>query len=380
MVSERSSRGEASPCTRGLTTKRSVAKDSLAPVFIRPARGVVSIMQRASFDPRGSADEKILPGMMKAAYLNGSYTIDSLVIGELAIPAPRAGEVLVRVYATALTPTELQWIPTFRARSGGPRPFPIVLGHEFSGVIAAVGSGVTDVADGEAVYGLNDWHANGAQAEYCVTPASAIALKPRSLDFVQAAATPISALTAWQALIVRSQLRRGETTLIHGAAGAVGLFAVQVAHLCGARVIATASAANAELVRSLGADEVIDYQKIRFDEVVREVDVIFDPIGGETLERSWAVLRSGGRLVTIAAGSEQLTEPRVRDAFLLVAPDRAELTAIGTAIDAGRLRVFVDAEYPLFRAREAYASAMRGGGRGKTVLRVSAEPGEPATR
>ena len=305
--------------------------------------------------------------------LNSKSGPEALTLAELPRPRPGVGEVLVRVHATALTPTELQWLPTFTARSGGPRAFPIVLGHEFSGVIAEVNGEVGDLEVGDEIYGMNDWFSNGAQAEYCVSPAAMIALKPRSLDHVQAAVVPISALTAWQALMVRSRLRCGQTVLIHGAAGAVGIFAVQIARQAGAHVIVTASAANREWLGSLGADEFVDYHATRFEDVVRDVDVVLDTQGGDTLARSWQVLKAGGSLVTIAAQSEQTPDRRTREAFLLVEANRPQLAAISTAIEAGRYQVFVAAEFPLAMAREAYASAGKGG-RGKTVLSVISGP------
>ena len=307
---------------------------------------------------------------MKAIYLNQKAGPESLVAGELPQPAPNPGEVLIKVHATAITPTELQWYPTFNTASGEPRSFPIVLSHEFSGVVEAPGSGVADFKVGDAVFGLNDWFANGAQAEFCVAPASALALKPRLLDHAQSAVVPISALTAWQGLLGKAGVQPGQRVLIHGAAGAVGLFAVQLARWRGAHVIATASAANLGFVRTLGAEQVIDYRSTRFEDVVRKVDVVFDAVGGETLERSWRVLKPGGRLVTVATQSAGAVERRVRDAFLLVRADGSQLQQIAKLMDAGELRVFVEGIFPLARARAAYERAHRGTIRGKIVLRV----------
>jgi NADPH:quinone reductase-like Zn-dependent oxidoreductase len=155
-------------------------------------------------------------------------------------------------------------------------------------------------------------------AEYCVASANALAFKPRTLDYIHSAVAPISALTAWQGLFKRANLQGGQRVLIHGAAGGVGIFAVQLARWRGARVVATASFGNLDFVRSLGANEVIDYQKTRFEDTVRDVDVVFDGVGGETLDRSWEVLAKGGKLVTIASQSAESADPRARDAFMLV--------------------------------------------------------------
>jgi NADPH:quinone reductase-like Zn-dependent oxidoreductase len=307
---------------------------------------------------------------MKAIYLERKGEAESLVAGEIPQPSPKEGEVLVKVCATAVMPTEFQWFTTFSKPSGEPRPFPIVLSHEFSGVVGAVGTRGNGLSVGDKVYGLNDWFINGAQAEYCVVEPAALARKPQSIDHVQSAVVPISALTAWQGLFEKAKLERGQRILIHGAAGGVGSFAVQMAHWGGAYIIAPVSSSNFEFVRSLGADEVIDYRTTRFEDVVREVNIVFDAVGGETLERSWAVLAKSGRVVSIADKSEGATEQRVRDAFMLVRADGSQLAQITNLIDAGKLRVFVGKVFPLAEAREAYAQARQGGQRGKIALRV----------
>ena len=180
------------------------------------------------------------------------------------MPRPAEGELLVHVRAAGVTPTELEWMPTWTTPAGGQRPFPVIPGHEFSGEVRAVGPGVTDFAEGAAIFGMNDWYRDGTQAEYCVARAVDVAAKPRSLDHTAAAVTPISALTAWQGLIERARLSTGERVLIHGAAGAVGAFAVQIARWRGAHVIGTASAHNLDYVRDIGAEQVIDYRAERF--------------------------------------------------------------------------------------------------------------------
>src|SRR5262245_58529628 len=199
-------------------------------------------------------------GPMNAIRLYARGGPSGMVYETAPAPRPGEGEVLVRVHAAGVIPTELSWVPTWTMRTGEPRPLPVIPGHEFSGEITALGAGVKDVCVGDLVYGLSDWYRDGAQAEYCVARAADFATKPASIDHVHAAATPISALTAWQGLIERGRLVAGQRVLIHGAAGGVGAFAVQLARWRGARVIGTASAANLDFVRSLGADEVIDYR------------------------------------------------------------------------------------------------------------------------
>ncbi len=308
---------------------------------------------------------------MKAIRLHGPDAA-SLRYEDAARPSPGAGEVLIRVHAAGVTPSELQWAPTSTMANGKPRPRPVIPGHEFSGVVAGLGASVDGMAVGDEVYGLNDWYRDGAQAEYCVARAAELALRPRTVDHAHAAATPISGLTAWQAFFEHAHLEPGERVLVHAGAGAVGTFAVQLARWRGARVIATAATGNVEFVRELGAQEVIDYTQVRFEDVARDLDVVLDTVGGETLERSWNVLRPGGRLVTIAAGSEATTDPRVREAFFIVRPDRIQLAEVASLIDAGSLRPVVARMLPLAEGRSAYGGHVRGAGRGKTVLRIAA--------
>ncbi|HTI71776.1 MAG TPA: NADP-dependent oxidoreductase [Candidatus Limnocylindria bacterium] len=309
---------------------------------------------------------------MKAAYLVTQSGPDSLIYGEVPKPSPRAGEVLVKVHATAVMPTELLWYPTFKLPSGEPRSFPVILSHEFSGVVESLGNGVQNVKVGDSVYGLNDWFSNGAQAEFCVVSATGLTAKPKSIPFTQAAITPISALTAWQGLFEKGRTERGQRVLIHGGAGAVGSLAVQLARWKGAHVIATAGSSHVDYVRSLGADEVIDYRTTRFERVARDMNVVFDTVGGETLKKSLEILRPAGRIVTVATTSESTTDQRIRDAFLLVRADGAQLAELANLIDRGVLQVLVAGIFPLSQAREAYARAAKGGLRGKIALRVAA--------
>jgi NADPH:quinone reductase-like Zn-dependent oxidoreductase len=304
---------------------------------------------------------------MKAIGLRARGGPEAFTYEEVPQPRPGEGEVLVRVHAAGVIHTELSWVPTWTTPAGEPRALPVIPGHEFSGEISALGAGVRDVGVGDLVYGLNDWYRDGASAEYCVARVADFARKPSSVDHVYAAATPISALTAWQGLIERAGLAAGQRVLIHGAAGGVGTLAVQLARWRGARVIATASAANRDFVRGLGADEVIDYRAERFEDLARDVDVVFDTVGGETLERSWGVLKTGGRLITVAASGEQTTDERIRAAYFIVEPSRTQLAEIARLIDGGALRPIVGAVFPLAEAGQAYQHKPS---HGKVVLRV----------
>jgi NADPH:quinone reductase-like Zn-dependent oxidoreductase len=255
----------------------------------------------------------------------------------------------------------LNWYPTWHTKDGADRTG-AVRRHEFSGEVAE---------SGEAIYGMNDWFADGALAEYCVTRPEWIAPKPASLSHAQAASVPISALTAWQGLLDRAKLQRGERVLIHGGAGAVGVFAIQLAHRQGAYVITTVSARSASFVRELGADQVIDYKAVPFQKEAGQVDVVFDAVGGETLRRSWNVLKPSGHLVTIASGSEIAPDERAKAAFFIVEPKREQLMEVGRLLDAGELRTIVDTEVPFAQASGAFTGMLPRTGRGKLVVTVT---------
>jgi NADPH:quinone reductase-like Zn-dependent oxidoreductase len=309
---------------------------------------------------------------MKAMQVNKVDQGPRLVLVELQKPEPGLGEILVHVHAAGVTTTELSWYPTTHTKSGTERPR-AVPGHEFSGVITAIGKGVQDFEVGDEVYGMNDWYADGATAEFCITVPQNIARKPATLSHEAAASVPIGALTSWQGLIDRAKLEQGERVLIHGGAGAVGIYAVQLAHMRGARVITTVSTQDIEFVKRLGADEVIDYKASRFEKEVRDVDVVFDAVGGDTLDRSWGVLKPGGRMITIAADGEGTTDQRVRDAYFIVEPNQKQLVEIAKQLDAGYLRAFVKTTIPLNEASAAYSGAVRDKrGHGKIVISVAA--------
>jgi NADPH:quinone reductase-like Zn-dependent oxidoreductase len=310
---------------------------------------------------------------MKTMRLSDGVANHSLLEFESPVPEPGRDEVLVRVHAAGVTPTELLWYPTTHTKTGGPR-LDAVPGHEFSGVIAAAGDKGSEFKVGNEVYGLNDWFAEGATAEYCLAQTSSIAFKPRRLSHVEAASTPIGALTAWEGLFDRAGLMDGERVLIHGGAGAVGVYAIQMARRAGAHVITTASAGNIEFVQQLGADEVFDYKTAPFEDRVSEVDVVFDGVGGATLERSWNVLKPSGRLVTIAADSETMKDARTKAAFFIVAPKQQRLAELADLFDRGELKAFVAAVLPWREASAAYfGTGKQKKGHGKLVIAVADE-------
>lgn len=287
-------------------------------------------------------------------------------------PEPLPTEILVRVNATSVNPVD------WKTRSGGGAAGmfddggPFVLGWDVSGVVEAVGPGVNRFRVGDEVYGMPRFpHPGRTYAEYVTAPSRHFARKPAGLDHVHAAAVPLVGLTAWQALVETAELEAGQRVLVHAAAGGVGHVAVQIAKARGAYVIGTASAGKHEFLRGLGADELVDYRTTDFAEVVHDVDVVLDLIGGDYPARSVPTLRPGGLLVTIASGDDAATVPAVvRTTWVLVEPDHAGLEQITALVETGRLRVEVDSVLPLARAAEAHELGEKGRTRGKIVLSV----------
>jgi len=308
---------------------------------------------------------------MKAIRVHGRGGPDHLSYDDAPKPQAGPGEVLARVGATAVIATELTWDETYQTPDGDPRTLPIP-GHDLAGMVAEVGPGVTDFAVGAEVYALTAFDRDGAEAEYTIALPYELAPKPQTLDMVQAAAVPLAALTAWQALFIHAHLSKGQTALIHGGAGGVGSYAVQLARWAGARVITTASARHHDFLRSLGADQVIDYTTTPFEEVVHDVDVVFDTVGGEALARSWQVVKNGGVVVSVVSPrpADDPTRTRAQFVWFIVEPSGEQLRAIGDLIDAGQIQPIVSQVFPLAEAREAWETASSGHAQGKIVLRV----------
>jgi NADPH:quinone reductase-like Zn-dependent oxidoreductase len=304
---------------------------------------------------------------MKAIRLYAQGGLVQVVYEDAPQPQPGQGEVLVRVYAAGVTPSEPTWPGTWKTSAGVGRAQPIP-GHDVAGIVEEVGPGVMDVSIGDEVYGLTDFSRDGAEAEYTIAMPSELAPRPRSLDLIQAASVPLAALTVWQAFFDHANLSAGQTILIHGAAGGVGTFAVQIAHWAGARVIATAARQH-DLLRLLGADDLIDYTTTRFEDVVHDVDVVLDTVGGETLARSWGALKPGGVLVSVAEppSQERAAARGVRALFFIVRSNRAQLARLSELIDTGRVRPVIAGVLPLAQARQAYESQHHNG---RIVLQV----------
>jgi NADPH:quinone reductase-like Zn-dependent oxidoreductase len=290
-------------------------------------------------------------------------------------PQPESGEVLIRVYAAGVNP--IDW----KVREGymkdlWPHKFPLIPGWDLSGVVEEIGPGPAAAGrfkKGDEVYSVPDVSRDGAYAEYIVVRESELALKPKSLHHVHAAAVPLAALTAWQALFDAGQLVSGQRILIHGGSGGVGHVAVQLAKWKGAHVLATASTKNQELLRELGVDEPIDYTKQKFEDVARDVDLVLDLIGGETQERSWSVLKKGGVLLSLVQppSVEKAKALGVRAAFVAGHPSGAQLAEIAKIIDSGQLAPVIDRILPLSEVRRAHELSKSGHTRGKIVLRIS---------
>ncbi|HLZ57532.1 MAG TPA: NADP-dependent oxidoreductase [Ktedonosporobacter sp.] len=309
---------------------------------------------------------------MKAIRIHDRGGPEHLVYEEAPQPHPGPGEVLVRVYATGVIASELRWDETYETKAGSKLVLPIP-GRDLSGVVEEVGPGTPILTKGSQVYAMMDYGRDGAEAEFTIALPSELAPKPRTLDYVQAAAVPLTALTAWQALFDHASLVAGQTIFIHGAAGGVGVFAVQLAHWAGAHVIATASARNRDFLHELGASVVIDYTTTRFEDEVHDVDLVFDTVGGDTLQRSWQVIKPGGVLVTIVSPQPSFEKAKahgIHPFWFIVEPNRDELIQVGTLIDSGHLRPIIDTVFPLSQARQAYEQGARGHTRGKIVLRV----------
>jgi NADPH:quinone reductase-like Zn-dependent oxidoreductase len=286
----------------------------------------------------------------------------------IPVPEPGPGELLVEVQATAVTADELTW----------PESWPAIPCHDLSGLVAAAGPGVEGWSPGDEVYGLVGFDRPGAAAEYVAAPAAELAPKPSSIDHLAAAAIPLGALTAWQALHEHARLQPGQHVLVHGGAGGVGAYAVQLAALHGARVTATASARNHAFVTELGADQALDYSG-RFEDHVRDVDLVVDPVGGDTTARSWPVLRTGGTLVAIAEEPDPSHEGRadVRGVYFVVRPDAGQLRELAGLIDKQRLRPVASLVFGLSDLPEAFRALRGTRPPGKVVVSVGrlARPG-----
>ena len=294
-----------------------------------------------------------------------------LLYEEVPRPQVREGEVLIRVHASGVNPLDCK-VRTGELKQVIQHKLPLIPGWDVSGVVEEVGQGISQFKRGDEVFAMADPTRNGGYADYIAVREATVVIKPKSLHHVRAAATPVSALTAWRSLFDLGHLQSGQRILIHGGSGGVAHFAVQLAKWKGAYVIATASTKNHELLRKLRADETIDYTTHKFEEVAEKVDLVLDTIGGETQERSWRVLKKGGALISLVQPPSEQKARRfgVRGIMCSVQPDGAQLSKIAKLIDSAKLKPIIDRILPLSEARRAHELSQNGHIRGKIVLRV----------
>jgi NADPH:quinone reductase-like Zn-dependent oxidoreductase len=305
--------------------------------------------------------------VMKAIRTHEPTGISGLVFEEVPDAKAMFCEVVVKVAACGITHNELDW-PIWTCRAGHRRTS-VIPGHEVSGVVAELGFGTAGIAVGDEVYGLTDQLRDGAAAEFVAVEARNLAPKPRTVDHVHAAAVPRAGLTAWQALFDLGKLTKGQTVVIHGAGGAVGSMAVQLARWAGAEVIGTGRGHSAALVTELGADRFVALDTDRLDDLAGRADLVFDTIGGDVLAESPALLKPGGSLVTVRADAPLPTgRDDISTAVFIQESNRAQLAELARLIDEGHLRPQVGAVYPLAQAVEAYSAKAAGGVAGRIVL------------
>ncbi|NHC33373.1 NADP-dependent oxidoreductase [Scytonema millei] len=302
---------------------------------------------------------------MKAIRMHAYGGADVLKYEDVPLPQPAADEVLIRIYAAGVNPVDWKIREGYVGKTF---KLPHILGADVAGVVESVGDAVQRLKPGDEVYGYASLRREGTYAEYIAAKESEVTLKPKSIDFIQAAALPVAALTSWQAIFDTAHLEAGQKILIHAASGGVGSIAVQLAKAKGAHVIGTTSTRNTEFIRKLGVDEAIDYQATPFEDVVRDLDVVLDTIGGETRSRSLKVLKPDGILVSIVGSPSESASVRV--AVTHVQPNAAQLAEITTLIDSGQVKPHVETILPLSEAAQAHQLSQSGRTRGKIVLRV----------
>lgn len=309
--------------------------------------------------------------LMRAARVREFGPPDIIEIAEVARPVAGAGEVLVRIHAAGVGPWD-GWVRG--GKSVLPQPLPLILGADFSGVVEAVGPGVSALAAGDPVFGATNSRFTGAYAEYAAASAAMVARKPDRLSDIEAASVPVIAVTAWQAVFEEAAVSPGETVLIHGAAGNVGAFAVQLASRAGANVVAVVAAEDVDYVRSLGATMTVDYRAERFEDKVRQVDAVIDLVGGDTQRRSFSVLKPKGVLVSTVSQPDQAEAARLglRAGFFLVDVSTERLDRIAAMLQRGELLCQIGETLPLTSAVEAHEmlEGRRPHRRGKIVLQL----------
>ncbi len=312
-------------------------------------------------------------GQMRAVRIHNYGGQEQMVLESIAVPKPAAGEVLIKVHAAGVNPVDWKIREGYLAEVI-PHTLPLTLGWDFAGEVAAVGKSVEKWRVGDAVYAHSDLSKNGAYAEYIIVSADEIAPKPKTLNWKKSAAVPLVTLTAWQALNDIGQMKQGDRVLIHAGAGGVGIAAIQLAKQAGATVYTTASSRNIEFLKSLGADEVVDYTRQDFSKLA-DLDIVFDTMGGEVLEKTWATLKKGGCLISIAEipNQELAAKHEVNANFCFVQASSGKLSEISNLIDSGYVTVEVDSVFRLDDIAKAHAKSESGHTRGKIVIQIQEE-------
>lgn len=316
--------------------------------------------------PLSAADQT----SMKAIVVHSYGGPEVLKYEDAPRPQPKDDEILIRVMAAAVNPVDVF------IREGRIKQFPLILGMDASGVVEQAGSRVTKFKRGDAIYAYLSFDEQGGYAEFAVAKQDHAALKPNSIDFEHAAAVPLAATTAWQALIEKAGLSAGQTVLIHGGSGGVGTFAVQIAKARGAKVVATASTANQDLLKQLGVDQPIDYTTTKFEDVVKDVDIVLNAVRGDTLARSYGVVKKGGIIVSITGPPDpaQLEKHGIRGTGLSAHPDAKVLEELAKLIDAKKITPIVSAVMPLVDVAKAHQQIASHHTRGKVVLKIADPP------
>ena len=310
---------------------------------------------------------------MKAIVVHDFGGPDVLKLEDVPRPEPKENDILIKVIAAGVNPVDAGIRSGHYSKFFGPKP-PFTPGADVAGVVE--GSKIDKYKAGDAIYAYLDLDRCGGYAQYTIVKDKEASPKPKSLTFEEAAAVPVVALTAWQALVDTAKLSAGQTVLIHGGSGGVGTFAIQIAKARGAKVIATASTPNQDLLKQLGADVAVDYTKQKFEDVAKDVDVVLDSVGKDTLQRSYGVVKKGGFLVTIVARPDpaELEKHGIRGSSLSVAPNSDGLAEITKLIEAKKIKVIVSQTFALADAAKAQEQAATGHTRGKIVLKVAKEP------
>lgn len=312
--------------------------------------------------------------LMKAVVAHEYGKPEVLKFEQVPRPEPKENQALVRVIASSVNPADPLTLSGKYAKEFDTH-LPLIPGYDIAGIVEKVGTNVTKLKVGDAVYGYPTY--GGGWADYVCVAEGEVSRKPSSLNFVDAAAVPMGALTAWQALVDEAQLHSGQTILIHGGSGGVGIFAVQIAKARGARVIATASTANQDLLKQLGADVAVDYTTQKFEDTVKDVDAVLDPVGKDTLARSYGVVKKGGIVMSLVARPDaaEIAKRGIRGVTIFAHPDAEDLSQIAQMIDAGKIKPIVTKILPLSEAIAAEEQAETHHTRGKIVLKIADEPG-----